>query len=127
MNGIIDISCAVKDVLSPFEGSLREGYVQDYYDLAHQKTWIVVPSHAYPGCLFVQYSESKRRYAHIGFVSGVNVADGVFWTVEGNTNEDGGREGHSVLERERKIERKYAFIDWAHTFTSERGPPWTRV
>jgi len=127
VNGIIDISCAVKDVHSPFEGTLREGYVQDYYDFAHRQRWVVVPAQAYPGCLFVTFSESKKRYAHIGFVRGVNVAERVFWTIEANTNLDGDREGHSVLERERKLGRGVAFIDWAPTFVQERGPAWTRV
>lgn len=127
VNGIIDISCAVKDVYSPFEGGIRQGYVQDYYDLAHGKTWIVIPARAYPGCIFTAFSSEKNRMAHIGFVSGVNMTDGVFWTVEGNTNNDGDREGHSVVERERKIERRYAFIDWAPAHVHERGPAWTRV
>ena len=126
-NGIIDISCAVKDVHSPFEGTLREGFVQDYVDFARDRRWLVLPARAYPGCLFAKWNESLDRYAHIGFVSGTNVESKVFWTVEGNSNEDGGREGHTVVELERKIKRGVIFIDWAPLNVRDRRPPWVTV
>lgn len=124
VNGIIDIACAVHDVESPFEGTLREGYVQDYVDMATSRNWLVPFDRAFPGALFAVYSQSERRFAHIGFVEGVMVGMGEFWTVEGNTNDDGGREGHSVLRRKRTKATSYVFIEWV---PEQEVRPWIRV
>ena len=125
VNGVIDIACAVHNVRSPFEGTIREAYVQDYVDYARSRTWLVPFSRAYPGCLFALYSEEKRRYAHIGFVANVATTNGEYWTIEGNTNEDGDREGHSVLEKQRSPGIHTLFLDWAPLKTA--GPRWVTV
>ena len=124
VNGVIDLACAVKDVRSPFEGTLREAYVQDYVDYARRRTWLVPITGAYPGCLFATWNESLGRYAHIGFVTGVLAVERRFWTVEGNSNEDGGREGHSVVELDRRTGNRTVFIDWAPIRKGDEAPRW---
>lgn len=50
------------------------------------------------GCLFAY---TKEGHTHIGFVRGVHESAGQFLTVEGNTNDDGSREGYEVAKRDR--------------------------
>jgi hypothetical protein len=125
VNGVIDIACAVHNVRSPFEGTIREAYVQDYVDFARRKTWLVPFTRAFPGCLFALWNDDLGRYAHIGFVTGVVGQNHLYYTVEGNTNDDGGREGHSVLERERQTDHRTLFLDWAPL--RHAGPRWVNV
>jgi len=54
--------------------------------------------------------ESKGRLAHIGFYDGEN--SDYYFTVEGNTNEDGSREGDGVY-RKRRIKRQvHSISSW---------------
>ena len=48
-------------------------------------------------------------YQHTGIVTAVEPGRGTFWTIEGNTNDDGSREGYEVCKRVRLIS-KCAFI-----------------
>ena len=48
-------------------------------------------------------------YQHTGIVTAVEPGKGTFWTIEGNTNDDGSREGYKVCKRVRLIS-KCAFI-----------------
>ena len=48
-------------------------------------------------------------YQHTGIVTAVEPGKGTFWTIEGNTNDDGSREGYEVCKRVRLIS-KCAFI-----------------
>lgn len=52
---------------------------------------------------------SKGTPRHIGVISRVD--DGVYYTLEGNTNDEGSREGYELCERRRNIlNKKYAII-----------------
>ena len=73
--------------------------------------------HVLPGYLMCEWEASLGRYAHTGVVVTSPDADGVFRTVEGNTNTDGGREGYEVAEQTRNVHDsagdshpKYCFI-----------------
>lgn len=48
---------------------------------------------------------------HTGLVTGAS--DGHFGTIEGNTNNDGGREGYAVMFHTREIGSRYRFVRWA--------------
>lgn len=66
-----------------------------------------------PGSVFL-LMRHQHDAIHTGFVTKV-LAKGVFNTVEGNTNPNGGREGYGVFVRSRggtKDTSKYTFIDW---------------
>ena len=56
------------------------------------------------------YSNSDA--IHTGLVE--SVSDHAFTTIEGNTNSDGGREGHSVLRHTRPLSARYVFVRWAN-------------
>ncbi|MCW3060599.1 MAG: Peptidoglycan-binding domain 1 protein [Capsulimonas sp.] len=69
-----------------------------------------------PGWVMLKWEPSLVRYAHAGIVTAYDRPTGVFKTIEGNTNTDGGREGYEVARQTRKIgdtgggRAKYAFI-----------------
>ncbi len=70
-----------------------------------------------PGYLMCEWEAPLGRYAHTGLVTTGPDADGVFHTVEGNTNTDGGREGYEVARQTRNLHDtcadghpKYCFI-----------------
>lgn len=58
------------------------------------------------GCLFAYLNEDGS--GHIGFVTSALL--GVFRTIEGNTNDEGSREGYEVARRTRSG-KKYIFIE----------------
>lgn len=84
-------------VRSPLERVPLQGYVPSYVDTFPAVTL----DNALPGDLFAVWSPARMRYAHIGFVRGVLGRGWNLSTVEGNTNEAGGREGDRVLSRVR--------------------------
>lgn len=53
------------------------------------------------GYLFAVWHKELNRYAHIGFVD--KISKGSYTTVEGNSNEDGSREGKKVASNRKKI------------------------
>jgi hypothetical protein len=64
------------------------------------------------GDLFVLWSESLQRFAHVGLVTNFNVTTNEYDTVEGNTNNDGSREGFGVFARHRTLHPRDRFIRW---------------
>ncbi len=69
-----------------------------------------------PGWVMLMWESALNRYAHCGIVIDVDPAAKTFDTCEGNTNDDGGREGYAVMTHTRRIgdtdgaHAKYAFI-----------------
>ena len=61
------------------------------------------------GYVFLLWNDALKRYAHTGFVTSAT-PDNQFGTVEGNTNEAGGREGYIVAEKERETSPKVIFV-----------------
>lgn len=64
------------------------------------------------GVFLVRAKRSSGTYSetdaiHIGWVT--KVQGDTFWTVEGNTNNDGGREGYAVMSHKRTISNRYYF------------------
>jgi hypothetical protein len=73
------------------------------------------------GDVFLKYSSELRRYAHTGIITGVDNPDRagirdvhVCTTIEGNTNEDGSREGFATLRKIRTFREVdgHKFIRW---------------
>lgn len=65
-----------------------------------------------PGAVFLIYFPDKGRFAHTGFVIGRDGDSDYWFTIEGNTNEGGGREGTGVYKRRRKFGPEDRFIHW---------------
>jgi hypothetical protein len=62
------------------------------------------------GDLFVLYYEQYRRWAHVGIVAATD--GGTIRTIEGNTGDDGTREGYGVLARTRTLTAAFGRIHW---------------
>lgn len=100
------------NMLSALEAVPLQGYVQSYYEWAVQHDRLISPAEAGPGDLFVLYYSNLGRYGHIGFVVECNEKEGWYTTVEGNTNEEGSREGNTVAKKKRNITPGTKFIRW---------------
>lgn len=99
---------------NPLDDVKLEAYVQSYFDWAAKAGTVVSAEKALPGDL-VLYSFGKQRFDHIGFLLDPGVGeDGAFRAVEGNTDDEGGREGIKVAVRIRTIHKqRTGFIHWA--------------
>ena len=63
------------------------------------------------GDVFLQWHSKLDRYAHAGFVRSISPTGKSFVTVEGNSNDDGSRDGYEVCSNTRKIvPGKYVFV-----------------
>ena len=113
INWGVEQGAAVTGIESPLEDVPLQGYVQSYVDYGEANGW-VIPAHlAGLGDLFCVYHHSKARYAHIGFVYGIDYEEGTFTTIEGNSNTTGSREGIEVVELTRKITDGILFLRYA--------------
>lgn len=64
-----------------------------------------------PGVIFLS-RRNPTDWVHTGIVTGVELAKGIFYTIEGNTNDEGSREGYEVCERTRGFKNKdFLIID----------------
>lgn len=100
----------LKGIPNPLDTVDRPAYVPDYVTWAREHDRIISEDRAGPGDLFALYFPSKARYAHIGFVVEVNEEEGWFTTVEGNSNDEGSREGYKVISRRRSLSNNVRFI-----------------
>lgn len=57
------------------------------------------------GAFFFLYFPSMSRVAHVGVVTRVSDDGRTIWTVEGNSNSDGSREGYAVVAKKRPAHR----------------------
>lgn len=80
------------------------------------KLWKRAPEHMRSGrctrgSIFVHFTdpENIHGYGHVGFVLGVD-GDHMM-TVEGNTDDDGGRDGDGVWYKRRPISYAFGFVD----------------
>lgn len=113
VNFCAEMAQTLKNERSPLEQIEQQAYVQAYYNWAKGRDILIEWDQIGPGDLFLIYHTTKTRYAHIGFVDHVDLDRMEFSTIEGNTNEAGGREGYMVAARFRPITDKMRFIRWA--------------
>lgn len=64
-----------------------------------------------PGDVFVIYYASLKRIGHTGFVYRAR-SHTVCETIEGNSNDDGSREGYAVVKRKRSFHTLWAVSRW---------------
>lgn len=100
-------------VKSPLEQVPLQAYVQSYVDHGKTNGWVVKKEQVAPGDLFCVWHQSLKRYGHIGMVISVDLKKGTFQAIEGNTNDDGSREGYEVAKRTRTITGNILFLRWA--------------
>lgn len=96
---------------NPLDAVKQEAYVQSYYDWAHANG-LVLPKNVRPkfGDLGMIYYPSLKRYGHIFFV--VQEDDGWVWSIDGNSNSDGSREGREIVNKKRAVSTNFAFARW---------------
>lgn len=80
------------------------------------KLWAQAPEHmrsgrVTDGSIFVHFVDpsNPHGHGHTGFVVGVD--DGHMMTVEGNTDDDGGRDGDGVWYKRRPLSYAFGFVD----------------
>lgn len=113
VNGAAEIACAIKNVESPLEDVPLQGYVQSYYNHGTVAGWRREWDQAHPGDLFLTWSDSQRRWTHIGFIWRVARNRREFLSLEGNTNLDGSSRGYMVIAQWRSAdERTVSFLHW---------------
>ena len=111
VNAVAEIACSVKNIISPFEAIDYQGYVQSYFLHAQAENWLGA---AHPGDIGMIYYPTKSRYAHIFIVDAV-LEEGVT-TIEGNTNDDGSRNGVGVFQRFRTVTDRIVFANpWGNS------------
>lgn len=96
------------NVISPMESVPLQGYVPSYAS----KFPRVEPAEVLPGDLFVIWFPNRGRFAHIGFVKSIDVGAGRYQTIEGNSNDEGSREGYEVCSNTRRIGSRVRFLRW---------------
>lgn len=108
-----DTAAAALAIPNPLNEVKLEAYVQSYYQWAKNRGSIASELIAQPGDL-VLYNFGAERWDHIGILLDAP-SDGAFRAIEGNTNEEGSREGDGVLIRIRSTRKKYpvTFVRWA--------------
>lgn len=63
------------------------------------------------GDVFTVWYPSLKRIGHTGFYDGV-AGDGLVYTVEGNTNDGGSRNGDGVYRRKRRLKALHTISRW---------------
>jgi len=108
VNACAEIACSKKNLVSPLEAIRLEGYVQAYYEYAVAQNWLVDRPQA--GDLFmVWHGGTINRYAHIGIVAAAT--DEGILSLEGNSNDDGSRNGIGVFQNLRAYSPRIVFAD----------------
>lgn len=75
-------------------------------------TKAVIRTRPEPGDLFLLWSDTLKRFAHIGIVTKYDAGTDTFETIEGNTNGGGSREGFGVFARRRTALGNTKFVRW---------------
>lgn len=90
----------------------RSAYSPDWFisNVVYKKTWQKVDYKSKKGQVFGLWYESKKRIAHVGFIDGEDKNN--YYTVEGNTNEAGSREGDGVYRKMRSKKSVYIISDY---------------
>ena len=71
-----------------------------------------IPSTVAPGMLFLLFYPSLARVGHIGVIEGPTDNPLEATTIEGNSNDEGAREGYEVCRRTRRIDKMFALITY---------------
>jgi hypothetical protein len=114
VNWCAKFAADILEIHSPLEDVSNQAYVQSYVDhFAAQGMTTKRPGKVEPGYLFALWFPKLNRYGHIGFVKSIDMKAWTFTTVEGNSNDEGSREGKEVCSNTRPITDRVLFIRWA--------------
>lgn len=99
----VNSACSLLGKLNPL---IKTGGVMLQYRNVKLRTLPKTSSSVKPGDVFVM--EFSHGRGHTGFVK--KIENGIVYTIEGNTNDDGSREGYEVAERQRPLSEIHGFI-----------------
>lgn len=91
----------------------RSGYTPVFKSAPGCQVLQTNPAELAPGMLFLLFYPSLGRVGHIGLIEGPDPDDpGRVITIEGNSNDEGAREGYEVCRRSRRIDSLFAIITY---------------
>lgn len=100
--------CLLKAGVDPKKATeFGAAVIGDYHAAGKQGALRTLPQRGFLGGFL-----NKDGTGHIYFITDVN-GDGSWQTIEGNTNDDGSREGYKVARKKRSRNSKVFFIDTA--------------
>jgi hypothetical protein len=86
----------------------RTGYTPLIHRWVKANKRIITAQQAQKADLVLFWFPALKRVAHVGIVGKITPSD--VWTIEGNTNDEGSREGYEVARRKRKLTRHMIFV-----------------
>lgn len=113
-----DVAARIQGAKNPLDDVKREALVADYVSLAESRGWIVPVESCARGDLVCFRFGDSGRWNHIGIVMDPPEAYGPdrwgkIQTIEGNTNDEGSREGEGVHKKFRTyLPGRVCFIRW---------------
>lgn len=74
-----------------------------------------------PGQFYLLLYPSMGRFAHTGWVVAPTGVPNQWWVIDGNSNDNGSREGYAVVLRKRTIDtsKGHRFVDWQSLMPKE--------
>lgn len=119
IQAMTDRAARLLKIRNPLDDVNREALVADYVTLAKERGWLVGPERVARGDLVCfRFGTPAGGWNHIGIVMDPpsrlpGGAWGPFWTVEGNTGADGGRDGDGVYLKLRSYSaERVCFVAW---------------
>jgi hypothetical protein len=85
-----------------------KGYCPTIANWAKANGWVCPKP--LPGHAVIYWFADAGRWAHIGIIESVSPDGKTITTIEGNTNEDGGREGYGVFRKVRRWNPKTMMV-----------------
>jgi hypothetical protein len=110
VNACAEIAAASLGLVSPLERMPLQGYVANLVT----KFPAVPLAVALPGDLLAVWSAGLNRHAHVALIEAIRT-DGTLETIEGNSNDEGSREGYEVCRRTRKVGERDVIVRWTRT------------
>ena len=89
------------------------GYTPVVMNWAHRTKRLVGPQDATPGDLVLYYYPARGRVAHVGILGWMSRAVlgmRFMWTIEGNSDDQGRRNGTKVVRRRRRVTENTFFV-----------------
>lgn len=110
VNWCVRQAADLKNILSPLEKIPLQAYVPSYYSYGKNNGWLLSYEKVGPGDLFLLYYSHLGRFGHIGFVDHTDRENNLIYTIEGNTNLAGSREGTAIMMKSRSVTENVKFL-----------------
>lgn len=94
----------------------------DESKITYRKSWTKTDYKSKKGQVFGLYFSKLGRVAHVGFIDGENATS--YFTIEGNTNGSGSREGDGIYRKTRNKNTIHIISD--HVNDYEKSKEWRR-